>query len=671
MPDTFTPEQIAQILEEFFRVVGTRQYIGARYVPIFGRRDEETIEWDNTGEYEPLTIVLYQGNSYTSRQFVPVGVEITNQDFWAITGNYNAQIEMYRRETAAVREIAEAAQGDINTLLPKSYFVDEETTVKDYVDTGLSTLSDYVDDGFTAVGNVIGPNFDQTDHTVSNFEDEVNATLAGFVDQAVKPYVDGEIDELDRTLRDQIVTDINAYNPSYVGSYGAVENDPTVDWATVLDSIADVSDTVYFGCGKWDLGEGIEIPTTINTVYGSGATLYTSSDNNPDHLVNVDAVTRFSGLNFVGDGKVNKLLASLTEDAGNRLQVDDCNFRNIGRGNYAIYNEYIGVMCNACFFNNTSTHAGGTAIKTHTDNIVNGCKFFRFDFDIAAFGVNCNNCYFWHTTDTQGCVFVPEHWDNRQAFDEQVGLHYDIIATNCEFDCVKKLVVNPVNCVIHNNHFYWNDRDLTENDTVYLFFLTGTYVNMHSIDFSYNIFKFQTISYDVYEFGHYQGTIGNDHTGQVNRYHSMCNLYTDNVYSLTTIDKYHLMCGWVSTNYMRSGSQNYWCHCYATNTTRNNSNQTLTMRSNENFWEYDIVNGAHQMTIKNSVARQSILSSNSGYYKSDAVDMWFTALPFSFQEIEIRAGALMMFDMVSTVSVDNPDVSGYTQVTPLKIQYSS
>ena len=100
MAKPFTPEQISQILEEFFKVVGTRQYIGARYVPIFGRKGEESIEWDNSAPYEPLTIVLYQGNSYTSRQYVPVGVEITNQEFWAITGNYNAQIEQYRSEVA-------------------------------------------------------------------------------------------------------------------------------------------------------------------------------------------------------------------------------------------------------------------------------------------------------------------------------------------------------------------------------------------------------------------------------------------------------------------------------------------------------------------------------------------------------------------------------------------
>lgn len=73
---------------------GVTQYVGARYVPLFA----EPLEWDKTKAYEPLTIVLHQGNSYTSRQYVPVGVELTNESFWALTGNYNAQVEQYRQE---------------------------------------------------------------------------------------------------------------------------------------------------------------------------------------------------------------------------------------------------------------------------------------------------------------------------------------------------------------------------------------------------------------------------------------------------------------------------------------------------------------------------------------------------------------------------------------------
>ena len=76
---------------------GVTQYIGARYVPLFA----DPIEWDSTRAYEPLTIVLYQGNSFTTRQYTPAGIEITNEEFWAETGNYNAQVEQYRQEVAA------------------------------------------------------------------------------------------------------------------------------------------------------------------------------------------------------------------------------------------------------------------------------------------------------------------------------------------------------------------------------------------------------------------------------------------------------------------------------------------------------------------------------------------------------------------------------------------
>lgn len=71
-----------------------RQYIGARYVPLFA----DPSEWNNTKTYEPLTIVLHEGNSYTSRQYVPIGIDITNTEYWAQTGNYNAQVESYRQE---------------------------------------------------------------------------------------------------------------------------------------------------------------------------------------------------------------------------------------------------------------------------------------------------------------------------------------------------------------------------------------------------------------------------------------------------------------------------------------------------------------------------------------------------------------------------------------------
>lgn len=117
----FSLDDVQTILSDFFaknvsaqQGSGATQYIGARYVPMFA----DPIDWDKTRVYEPLTIVLYQGNSYTSRQSVPTGIEITNAEFWAETGHYNAQIEQYRTEVNAIKnEMTEVkSKVDKNTL---------------------------------------------------------------------------------------------------------------------------------------------------------------------------------------------------------------------------------------------------------------------------------------------------------------------------------------------------------------------------------------------------------------------------------------------------------------------------------------------------------------------------------------------------------------------------
>lgn len=87
-----------------------RQYVGARYVPkIMG-------EWNKALQYEPLSIVTYLGNSFTSKVPVPVNVDITNTDYWVNTGNYNAQVEEYRKETEKVANDLSNYKNSLKTL---------------------------------------------------------------------------------------------------------------------------------------------------------------------------------------------------------------------------------------------------------------------------------------------------------------------------------------------------------------------------------------------------------------------------------------------------------------------------------------------------------------------------------------------------------------------------
>lgn len=144
---SFTPQEIEQFLQEFFGVVGARQYTGARYVPIFGRKGEQSIGWDDSAPYEPLTVVLYKGNSYTSRQYVPSGVDILDSEYWAQTGSYNAQVEYYANAVRAVEAGIADANGqiaEVKAVLPFASF-DEDDTVRDYVDSEVETLHGVID----------------------------------------------------------------------------------------------------------------------------------------------------------------------------------------------------------------------------------------------------------------------------------------------------------------------------------------------------------------------------------------------------------------------------------------------------------------------------------------------------------------------------------------------
>lgn len=70
--------------------MSVRQYVGARYVPRFS--DINGGVWSNVYSYEPLIIVKNGNDYYTSKKSVPVGIQITNTEYWVKTGDYNGAI---------------------------------------------------------------------------------------------------------------------------------------------------------------------------------------------------------------------------------------------------------------------------------------------------------------------------------------------------------------------------------------------------------------------------------------------------------------------------------------------------------------------------------------------------------------------------------------------------
>lgn len=121
-----------------------RQYVGARYVPkIMG-------EWDKNIPYEPLSIVTYKGNSFTSKIPVPAKVDIGDETYWVNTGNYNAQIEEYRKETLEAKQLANNTNADLQTFKKNQTNTNNEFNNKINLTTSaLNNLKDVVFEGDT------------------------------------------------------------------------------------------------------------------------------------------------------------------------------------------------------------------------------------------------------------------------------------------------------------------------------------------------------------------------------------------------------------------------------------------------------------------------------------------------------------------------------------------
>jgi hypothetical protein len=121
-----------------------RQYVGARYVPkIMG-------EWDKNIPYEALSIVTYKGNSFTSKIPVPAKVDIGDETYWVSTGNYNVQIEEYRKETLEAKQLANNTSTDLQAFKKNQTNTNNEINNKiDSTTSALNRLKNAVFDGDT------------------------------------------------------------------------------------------------------------------------------------------------------------------------------------------------------------------------------------------------------------------------------------------------------------------------------------------------------------------------------------------------------------------------------------------------------------------------------------------------------------------------------------------
>lgn len=145
------------------------QYIGARYVPKFYENSDGTEEWRSGVEYEPLTIVTYNGNSYTSKKPVPsnIGNPSANPSYWAATGNYNQQVEEYRQQVEAYREEVEDLTADVDRLMNKKFIFIGDSYAWGFNNAG--RITSFIDYAVSALGLTEGVNYYRSDVNGAGF----------------------------------------------------------------------------------------------------------------------------------------------------------------------------------------------------------------------------------------------------------------------------------------------------------------------------------------------------------------------------------------------------------------------------------------------------------------------------------------------------------------------
>lgn len=327
----FSDEQIASILA-LINTTRHTQYIGARYVPIFGRKGEATIEWDNTAPYEPLTVVLHQGNSYTSRQYVPTGIDILNEDFWANTGNYNAQIEQYRQEATAANNKLSAM--GVNTVEDGAALLTRIETIDNDVKFNTSM--------FTAMGV----------QNIANAE-----TFNGLPNK---------------------ISNIKVINVRDMGATGDGVTDDTIAFTNAITQAA--NGVVYVPTGIYNVKTN-ELYADNITIIGSGSnSVIKNTENTSASLMRVGSNTRIENLSF----DINKYSFFIDmPDTVKNVTIKNCYgingkiVRAIGRADDTKTATNI-IVENCTAANWAGGTADGAVLLGFTNNsLVNGCTLIN------------------------------------------------------------------------------------------------------------------------------------------------------------------------------------------------------------------------------------------------------------------------------------------------------
>lgn len=297
-------------------------YVGARYVPIFDG------DWDNTKNYEPLVIVSYQGDSYTSKTYVPSGAAITNQTYWAKTGNYNAQVEQLSNHVVQLDNKVNEFEYDISDFREAIEGYDEQfTTINNHLTTLDNTceqLNNNISNAVNTLNSRINSEVATLNSTISGNVSNITTALSN-----LSNHTDSEITRLESEIN-EIEISGGFVTPEMYGAVGDGVTDDTAALNACFDAAA-ANRLIVRGVGEYIVGSTTETYAGFTGVKVRGG---------------VTAI----GLKLIlgANAPENSTILTCKFDGDDVYRFIDCTFRMIGTGydtsHTADSNGYHGVL---------------------------------------------------------------------------------------------------------------------------------------------------------------------------------------------------------------------------------------------------------------------------------------------------------------------------------------
>ncbi len=322
----------------------------------------DQITWDITKQYTRNTLVIdYDGTAYLSKQPVPIGIAITNTDYWMPIFNYDDSINTLRANIATnernhTTATAERHAGDLvwlgNALYKVTVDMPAGTAYIAGTNVELYTIEDYLLflKGAIAAEAQARESADTT--LQGNIDAEVLARQGA--DTTLQGNIDAEV--LARQGADTALqNDINALKmfAGNVKSYGAVGDGVHDDTQAFIDCIAAHS-AIFVPDGDYLITSTIPIDKTVKIF---GATKFKSTIMTHSNITIFEVAAnvlspQFENLRFVCDYfAADADTCAIKINYSHHGSINRCVFTGFKKAFYSIGTAYWNVS-NSFFYNN-------------------------------------------------------------------------------------------------------------------------------------------------------------------------------------------------------------------------------------------------------------------------------------------------------------------------------